>query len=63
MRVRGSGFDLREEDERCENNLRSVSNGSEIRNMFAFAEARDVFIYISELHSPLKCLRQVFSRH
>jgi len=58
-----SGLDLREEDERGEYNLRSVSNRREIRIMFCTAEARSLFIYISEVNSLLICLRQVLSRH
>ena len=63
MRVSRSGFDLREEDERGEDNLRSVSKRNEIRIMVWIAEARSLFIYISEVNSPLICLRQVLSRH
>jgi hypothetical protein len=47
MGVSRSGFDLREEDERGEDNLRSVSNRSEIRIVVCIAEGRSFFIYIS----------------
>jgi hypothetical protein len=47
VRVGRSGFDWREEDERGEDNLRSVSNRREIRIVVCIAEARSFFIYIS----------------